>query len=572
MPVTNNSESSTHRRLIHTIRGPATLEFLNTSRNSHQHQLSQYGLDQQARQDWNLLFTEAVSNAIKHGNTNKQAKELIITHWLEDNTLHLSVTQQGNPPPESCLLQPTLPQDSKQTHGRGLFLIDQIADGWDWAYARQTFTLHLWKHHKLITHPLPTDPHLHQALEELSRTYENLSAFHRLGALLVSDQPVATLTGTILDDLSLIHQLDYKRLHLAQNEMLVDDSTNKKHKTLSRCTMPEIVKQCLKTGTAKSWKHSHTNPNEDKILSQYAHGYCLPIHILGDALGVLTVARHNPDSPFKDADLNSLQTYADIIGLMLASRQLTAARDAERRVRQEMEIASSLQRQLLTYERPADDPRYHLAMHFKGARDVAGDYMEAVHLPDGSLLLSMFDVMGKGLSAALLAIIVRTAMHIESSRTSKLSDIATAINRSILRELGNKTMFATGILAKIHPTLAQLTTLNAGHCPGFLYKKHKHEIEDIQPDSPPFGIHKDSAWDTSTHTLSTGDAITLYTDGLYEWDISKQWNLNKLRTLCCDNHDQPDRLWMTLNTYIMSTPKSQQRQDDRTLLHWIKLP
>ena len=72
------------------------------------------------------------------------------------------------------------------------------------------------------------------------------------------------------------------------------------------------------------------------------------------------------------------------------------------RVQQDLDAARNIQRSLLPQELPAIDG-YSLAFRSATCYEVGGDYLDIVEQPDGSLLIAVADVAGKGLASAIMS-------------------------------------------------------------------------------------------------------------------------------------------------------------------------
>lgn len=75
-----------------------------------------------------ISVTEAVNNAIIHGNQKDVEKEVKIELSKEDRTLTILVTDQGEGFDPKNVPDPTLEENLEKLGGRGVFLIQQLSD------------------------------------------------------------------------------------------------------------------------------------------------------------------------------------------------------------------------------------------------------------------------------------------------------------------------------------------------------------------------------------------------------------------------------------------------------------
>ncbi|MCX8057773.1 MAG: ATP-binding protein [Ignavibacteria bacterium] len=75
-----------------------------------------------------LAVTEAVNNAIIHGNKNDISKEIILEFIVTDEFIKIIVTDQGEGFDLDRVPDPTLPENLLREHGRGIFIIKHFVD------------------------------------------------------------------------------------------------------------------------------------------------------------------------------------------------------------------------------------------------------------------------------------------------------------------------------------------------------------------------------------------------------------------------------------------------------------
>ncbi|MGC2616586.1 MAG: SpoIIE family protein phosphatase, partial [Terracidiphilus sp.] len=139
----------------------------------------------------------------------------------------------------------------------------------------------------------------------------------------------------------------------------------------------------------------------------------LPLYLLQDREG-----KRMAELVVAPPDGRELTIYeADFIeGLVLqAAVALENARNHERnlqwaRVQQDLDAARNIQRSLLPQELP-DIAGYSLAFRSVTCYEVGGDYLDLVEQPDGSLLIAVADVAGKGLASAMMSTSFRAAFR-----------------------------------------------------------------------------------------------------------------------------------------------------------------
>ncbi len=75
-----------------------------------------------------IAVTEAVNNAIRHGNNSDKAKNVTLTLLLEDGRINFNIQDEGQGFDFQNLPDPTAPENLEKPGGRGIFLMKNLAD------------------------------------------------------------------------------------------------------------------------------------------------------------------------------------------------------------------------------------------------------------------------------------------------------------------------------------------------------------------------------------------------------------------------------------------------------------
>ena len=87
-----------------------------------------YNLDEDIYGNIMIAVTEAVNNAIKHGNSGDKSKNVLLSLLLEDNVIKFLVKDEGTGFDFENLPDPTTPENLEKPGGRGIFLMKNLAD------------------------------------------------------------------------------------------------------------------------------------------------------------------------------------------------------------------------------------------------------------------------------------------------------------------------------------------------------------------------------------------------------------------------------------------------------------
>ena len=223
----------------------------------------------------------------------------------------------------------------------------------------------------------------------------------------------------------------------------------------------------------------------------------------GEQIGTLTVLvgrAYRPD----DQDRNLLEPMAD----MLASLARTGWRfDDDRR------FVLTLQQRILPDELPTLDDWELQAAYRPAAGRAGGDWYDVVTLPDGGAVLSIGDVAGHGLGAAVMTGQVRNAVRAYAVEDAAPAAIVTRV-AALISRLGTASM-TTLLVLHLRPDTGDLTWCSAGH-PRPVYsgpEQDTHLMAGIV--GPPLGLRR-ASYRQNDGRLPPGAQVLLYTDGLVE--------------------------------------------------------
>jgi PAS domain S-box-containing protein len=205
---------------------------------------------------------------------------------------------------------------------------------------------------------------------------------------------------------------------------------------------------------------------------------------------------------------------------------LTAIRDPRGRVsllaamvqdvtrrRNEQAGAAAMQRLMLPGVAPALDG-YELAGTCRPAADVGGDFFDWQEPAPGMLTLTLGDVMGKGMPAAILMSAVRTALRAAAQLPSAAATVQ-SVARLIDADLERAEAFATLFHARLELASGTLRYVDAGHRLAFV----RHADGTITPFGPgglPLAVLPDQQFSESTLALAAGDTLVVFSDGVLD--------------------------------------------------------
>jgi serine phosphatase RsbU (regulator of sigma subunit)/anti-sigma regulatory factor (Ser/Thr protein kinase) len=470
-----------------------------------------------------LAVAEGLNNAIEHGCAGKESAEARIRWNWHDETLQIEIRDPGDYAP--CSTEAKLPEDLLAEGGRGAFLMAQLMDRVEHTSSENGHLLLMEKKVGLATWTVGNAAEMEATIEsmaeDLSRSYEDLSALFRFAEELATSTTLAEFI-----EHSLSRLLTLVSGHAAYVRLL---SPNKNSLDLLRTTVSDLTwpAQVLKleaggVETSAFTQRSTVTVEDCSALSkddplarcQGAAVIC-PIFFRSKTLGCLVVTQRPKVPYFSAGELGLIRVVADFLGIVRTTNTLQEQRQAQQRAARELEIAAAIQQSLLPQTFP-DDASYRIFGVCQSAQEVGGDYFDALNLGTQGVLLVIADVMGKGVPAALLATILRTAIHARLDLATDPARLLTKVNHQIASDLAQIDMFITAQVAYLSRADNTLLVTNAGHCPLLHCQTSRNRLLQIKGGGIPLGVLDGFEYEQQRFTVEPGDRFVFLTDGLYE--------------------------------------------------------
>ena len=242
-----------------------------------------------------------------------------------------------------------------------------------------------------------------------------------------------------------------------------------------------------------------------------------PIEQLSE--GVRDIARGSLDKKLSIKTGDEIESLAITFNVMtdrLRSyvenlKKSTAERE---HIETELGVASNIQQAMLPREFDLGRSEVELFATMQAAKEVGGDFYDFYLLEGDRLVVTIADVSGKGVPAALFMVISQTVLK---NFVLTASDLASAVGQANYRlsQNNDELMFVTVFAAVLELRTGRLVYVNAGHNPPLIRRAGRFEYLRSE-EGCALGIDEDQNYRQASLTLEAGDVLFLYTDGVTE--------------------------------------------------------
>jgi serine phosphatase RsbU (regulator of sigma subunit) len=228
-------------------------------------------------------------------------------------------------------------------------------------------------------------------------------------------------------------------------------------------------------------------------------------------IGVLYLDGRERSTMLSPATRSSLEAFATQAALAIESARLYAESAEKARLDRDLRIAAEIQQALLP-EGTYDSGFADLAAASIPSRTIGGDFFDYLELGDRGLGFALGDVAGKGPPAALLAAAVQSHFVAQAPVSADPADTMARINTALLRraiEARFATMFYGAIAAD-----GRLSYCNAGQEPPLVVRQDG--LGWLETGGPVLGLLSVATYEFETVSLTPGDLVVIYSDGVTE--------------------------------------------------------
>jgi sigma-B regulation protein RsbU (phosphoserine phosphatase) len=239
----------------------------------------------------------------------------------------------------------------------------------------------------------------------------------------------------------------------------------------------------------------------------------VPMQIKQETKGLILLGKRNTGEDFSKSDIEFVSSVAGLAIISIVNSYLFKEQLEKEKLEKDLELAKKIQQNLLPNKLPVMN-KYEIAAYNKAARQVGGDYYDAIQLDNGKVLIAIADVSGKGVQAALMMANLQAFLQAISKQNKELAEASNLLN-NLVTENTSDGRFITFFWGILDDETLVFESVNMGHNPPLLIRNGKiiklksgGMIMGVMPTLVPY--QKEST------TLEKDDMIIMFTDGITE--------------------------------------------------------
>jgi len=228
-------------------------------------------------------------------------------------------------------------------------------------------------------------------------------------------------------------------------------------------------------------------------------------------------------------EIGALATQFNLMtaGLKVAQEEQKGQAILDDQIKQATEIQEGM-----NPKRFLNREKYQVKGYTRAAKGVGGDYFDFMLLEDGRLVVLISDVSGKGISASLVMVLIKTVVttYLHLFGTHLRPDKLLATINDVMCSQAHIDKFATFLFTVLDPETGELDFTNGGHGPVYIYRAKTELCTQQKLEGLPIGIVDGNEYRLAKTNLEKDDILFLFTDGINEaWnDKKEEYGLERL--------------------------------------------
>jgi sigma-B regulation protein RsbU (phosphoserine phosphatase) len=204
--------------------------------------------------------------------------------------------------------------------------------------------------------------------------------------------------------------------------------------------------------------------------------------------------------------------HGEVIGNMAFITDMTEHKKA-------LALAAEVQKSLLPRSKP-EVPGLDIAGRNVSCDEIGGDYFDFLwrrEKPNGPFSVVVGDITGHGVDSALLMTSARAFLRMRASQPGTMSEIISAMNRHLTRDVLETGRFMTLFYLTVDPRKDRIDWVRAGHDPAILYDPQKDVFVELKGTGVALGVNATFEYaENHREGLTDGQIIAIGTDGIWE--------------------------------------------------------
>lgn len=360
----------------------------------------------------------------------------------------------------------------------------------------------------------------------LEKRVNSLSQLNAISQTVLSELDLDRIIGIIMDAYFVLADVKKIALYLWEEDRLV----NKIFKGNIRGIRDYRLSKNQEKDSLYERISKDIEEKEEKVVYS-------KLSVKGKDVGVIYIINgvSEDEEDITESNTETISALAMQVAIALNNSIMYSELAIKERIAKELSIAANIQKNLLPKELKINFD-LDLSEYFKPAKEIGGDYYDYNFIDDSSLFLTIGDVSGKGIPAALLMTSIRATLKSLCHTYNSVDDMLIKLNNFMCKDMSEE-MFVTIFHSHFNNQTKTLTYSNAGHNPLLVYKAKEFRVEEENVKGTAIGFLEGYKYKLGKISLNEGDVLLYYTDGITEAENANKelFGLERLKRVLLEN-------------------------------------
>jgi len=351
---------------------------------------------------------------------------------------------------------------------------------------------------------------------ELRKSVLEWEMLYEVGRAVGSSFDVQAVLNSVLDALHMVLRYDAAGIYLVRSDTLeIRAITTKgydpKFEEKVKLKIGEgLVGWAVKTGHGAVVADTYNDARYIEVRPSTRSEMVVPLTAGDTVIGAFNVESDKYDAYTED-HLELLTAFANQVGILIERTRLHEELEKRRWIEEELKVARQIQTSFLPSSCPVLED-FDVCGTNISYEEVGGDYYDFIRIVKHQIGIAIADVSGKGIPASLVMASFRASLRAEIRNNYAIRTILDKVNSLLCESLDGGT-FVTAFYGVLDTKNKVLTFSNAGHYPPILIRKDGRK-ELLTEGGPVLGVMPDAVYEERPVSLSSGDLLVFYTDGV----------------------------------------------------------
>jgi len=307
----------------------------------------------------------------------------------------------------------------------------------------------------------------------------------------------------------------------------------------------------------------NADPNSKMFISS---AIFIPVIPAKKEMAILALVHTKEGNYFNDLDYTYMCSYGEFISLTLDNMDRYNQLINARKTAHEISVAAVIQKSLLPEKMPAMQG-VEVAAFSDAVKGIGGDFYDVFDIGEDKTAIIICDVAGKGVSASLIMVMIRTIIRSISSPEKRADRIMIELNRAIAGSVGSG-KFATIAIIILDSKSGIVSYSNAAHLPLYIFRGDISKYYMFDTEGLPLGVENKAAFGHRKIKINKNDYLVLFTDGISEARNSKGEELGDqelLKFVARHTNSNPNKLVKLVKNFLKEYSEGYEH-DDQTFL------